>query len=64
MSTRRSPVLRWVRTAPAVTFALTVVLVVALTLAVVVLVNPGHRVGPVRPAAPPVGQGEVLPAGP
>lgn len=64
VSTRRSPVLRWVRTAPLATFALAVALVVVLTVAVVALANPGHRVGPVRPASPPVGQTDQLPAGP
>lgn len=62
-TTKRSPVLRWIRRAPAATFALAVVLVVVLTVAVLALANPGHRVGPVQPANPPVGQGETLPAG-
>ena len=61
---KRLPALRWIRRAPAATFALAIVLVVVLTVAALALANPGHRVGPVRPANPPVGQGDTLPVGP
>ena len=64
MTGRRSPVVRAIRRAPLATFALAVLVVVALTVAVLALANPGHRVGPVRLASPPVGQGDALPAGP
>lgn len=64
MTGRPSPVLRWLRRSPLATFALAVVLAVVVVVAVLVVANPGHQVGPVRPATPPVGQGEPLPAGP
>lgn len=56
----RSPVARWLRRLPAGAFAALVLAIVVLVVAVLVVVNPGHRVGPVEPARPPVG-GRVLP---
>lgn len=52
---RRSPVARWLRRLPTAAFAALVVALVVLVVAVLLLVNPGHRVGPVEPARPPVG---------
>ncbi len=54
-----SPVLVWIRGASRLTFALAVLAVVVITVAVLVVLNPGHRVGPVRPAVPAVGQGDL-----
>jgi len=51
-----SPVLRWIRGASRLTFALAVLAVVVVTIAVLLVVNPGHRVGPVQPASPAVGE--------
>ena len=56
-----SPVVRWIRGLPQVVYAALLVAIVVVLLLVAVLVNPGERVGPVRPADPPVG-GPDLPA--
>jgi len=55
------PVPRALRALPPVVFGALVALVVSLVFVAVVLANPGHRVGEVRPASPPVG-GQELPA--
>ena len=57
----RPPFARWLRGVPAWAFAAAVVGLVALTVVVLLAVNPGHRLGPVQPARPPVG-GPGLPA--
>ncbi len=59
---RATPVVRWIRGLSQAAYAGLLVLLVAVLLLLAVLVNPGERVGPVRPAAPPVG-GPGLPAG-
>ena len=64
VSARRPPTLRWLRRASLATFVLAAILVVAITDAALVVANPGHRVGPVRPATPPVGPDAELPAVP
>lgn len=51
-----SPVIRALRALPRSTFAAAVFVLVAVALLVLVLVNPGERVGPIEPANPPVGQ--------
>lgn len=56
-----SPVVRWIRGLSQAAYAGLLVAVVVALLLVAVLVNPGERVGPVRPADPPVG-GPGLPA--
>jgi len=56
MTPRTSPVLRWIRHASRVTFALAVLAVVVVTVALLLVLNPGHRVGPVQPASPAVGE--------
>ena len=50
--------LAWIRGASRLTFALAVLAVVVVTVALLVVLNPGHRVGPVQPAVPAVGQGD------
>ena len=54
-----SPVLVWIRTTSRLTFALAVLAVVVVTVALLLILNPGHRVGPVQPAVPAVGQGDL-----
>ena len=57
----RSPLARWIRSLPQWLY-ITVVLAALVALVLIALVlNPGDRVGPVRPADPPVG-GPGLPA--
>lgn len=57
----RPPFVRWLRGLPSWAFAAAVLVLVALALVVLLVVNPGHRMGPVQPARPPVG-GPGLPA--
>ena len=52
---------RWIQGLSQAAYAGIVVAVVVALLLLAVLVNPGERVGPVRPADPPVG-GPGLPA--
>lgn len=56
-----APIARWIRGLPQGLYAGLLVAIVVVLLLVAVLVNPGERVGPVRPADPPVG-GPGLPA--
>ena len=56
------PAIAALRRLPALVWAAALVGVVVLALVVLAVANPGERVGPVRPAAPPVG-GPDLPAG-
>lgn len=56
-----TPVVRWIRGLSRAAFAGILLAVVVALLLVAVLVNRGERVGPVRPATPPVG-GPGLPA--
>ncbi len=58
---RRSAVARWIRGLSLAAYAGLLVAVVAVFVLATALVNPGERVGPVRPADPPVG-GPGLPA--
>lgn len=57
-----SPVVLALRRLPALVWAAVLVGVVVLAVLVLAVANPGERVGPVRPAAPPVG-GPDLPSG-
>lgn len=57
----RSPVVRWILGLPQGLYVALILGVLVLLVLVTVLVNPGERVGPVRPADPPVG-GPGLPA--
>ena len=57
----RSPVVRWILRLPQGVYAALIVGVLILLVLVTVAINPGERVGPVRPADPPVG-GPGLPA--
>lgn len=59
---RTTPVVRWIRGLSQAAYAGLLVLLIAVLLLLAILVNPGERVGPVRPADPPVG-GPGLPAG-
>jgi hypothetical protein len=54
-------VVRWIRSSSTAAYAAIVLAVVTALLLLAVLANPGERVGPVRPADPPVG-GPGLPA--
>lgn len=58
---RRSPVVRWILGLSQAAYAALLVGIVVVLLLAAVLANRGERVGPVRPADPPVG-GPGLPA--
>jgi hypothetical protein len=58
---RATPVVRWIRGLSQGAYAAVLVAVVVALLLLAVIANPGDRVGPVRPADPPVG-GPGLPA--
>lgn len=58
---RPTPVVRWIKGLSQAAYAGVLVAVVVLLLVIAVAVNRGERVGPVRPANPPVG-GPGLPA--
>ncbi|MCU1370126.1 MAG: hypothetical protein JWO77_1320 [Ilumatobacteraceae bacterium] len=58
---RRPPVVRWIRGLSQAAYAGILLAVIVALLLVAVIVNRGERVGPVRPASPPVG-GPGLPA--
>jgi hypothetical protein len=51
---------RWVEALPAAAYAAAVGAVLVLLVLAVAILNPGERVGPVRPTTPPVG-GSTLP---
>jgi hypothetical protein len=57
-----APVLAWIRRARTRAFVAAVVVVVLLALALAAATNAGHRVGPVRPAVPPVGGPDLPPS--
>lgn len=57
----RAPLVRWIRGLPQWLYAAVIVAAVVVLLLVAMVLNPGERVGPVRPASPPVG-GPDLPA--
>lgn len=56
---RRPSPARWLIGLPTWSYALLVVVAVAVVLLVGAVANPGHRVGPIRPAHPPVGHGPL-----
>ena len=54
---------RWLRSLPQGVYVALVVGVLVLLLLAAVLLNPGERVGPVRPAPPPVGGQDAVAEG-
>ncbi|HEY4377461.1 MAG TPA: hypothetical protein VGM93_09890 [Acidimicrobiales bacterium] len=54
----QSPV-RWLAGLAGWAYALLVVAAVAVVVVVGALANPGHEVGPIQPARPPVGHGPL-----